>query len=304
MKPLLGLACAALAIMAGCGGGDDRGKGPREQTPQAPTGTGTATLLAAGDIAGCDSGGDEQTAALLATTEGPVAVLGDIAYPDGSREDFERCFDPTWGRFKARILPTPGDHEYTDSDPAAYFAYFGERAHPPDGWYSYDLEAWHVVVLNSNCDAVGGCDSDSAQGEWLQEDLRLHPAECTLAYWHSPRFSSGEVHGGSEGVAPFWDVLHEAGVDVVMNGNDHLYERFAPQDPDGQPDPAGGIRQFVVGTGGFFNYAAGPPEPNSESIGLDTYGLLRLTLRPGSYDWRFLPVEGGSFTDSGRTRCT
>jgi hypothetical protein len=261
-------------------------------------------MLAAGDIADCTPGA-ESTAALLDTRPGTVAVLGDAAYPNGSYEDFANCYHPTWGRHLARTRPTIGNHEYNTDRGAGYFSYFGEAAGDPlQGWYSYDLGNWHVVVLNSSCSAVGGCGTGSPQGIWLRDDLEAHPSQCTLAYFHTPRFSSGEKHGNDLNTSDFWQVLYQHGVEFVMGGNDHNYERFAPQTPAGVADPVNGIRQFVVGTGGrFLRPVASTPEPNSEALDNSTFGILSLDLMEDSYSWEFVPATPGGFTDSGTTAC-
>jgi hypothetical protein len=235
---------------------------------------------------------------------GLVFAAGDDAYPDGAAGEFADCYGPSWGRYRARTRPAPGNHEYQTPDAQGYFGYFGALAgEARQGYYSYDVGAWHVAVLNSNCSAVGGCRTGSPQEEWLRADLAAHPAACTLAYWHHPRFSSGP-HGSHEYMQPIWQTLHEGGADVVVTGHDHLYERFAPQDASGAPDAAGGIREFVVGTGGKnHDEFPGPPIANSEVRNDDTFGLLVLTLHATSYDWEFVPEPGQSFADGGSQRC-
>lgn len=265
---------------------------------------GDPILLAAGDIARCGEPGASATAALLERLPGTVATLGDNAYRAGSKREFAACYDPTWGAAKGRTRPSPGNHEYGTRGAQGYFGYFGAAAGDRDtGYYSYDLGEWHVVALNSNCAEAGGCGAGSPQERWLRADLAAHPAACTLAYWHHPLFSSGAKHGGEPTVRPLWQALAEAGADVVLAGHEHNYERFAPQDASGRPDPRHGIRQFVVGTGGAGHYGFGTPLATSERRNADTFGVLRLTLRPDGYDWRFLPAAGGSFTDTGRAAC-
>ena len=209
-------------------------------------------LVGAGDIASCDDlAGAYATAKLIEKMPGTVFVAGDLAYPNGSDEDFAKCYQPTWGRFKDRTRPAPGNHEYHSDGASGYNRYFGAAAgDPTKGYYSYDLGAWHILALNSECDQVGGCDAASPQGKWLAQDLAQHPAGCTLAYFHKPLFSSGGSHGNDPLMKPLWDALYHAGADVVINGHDHNYERFAPQDPDGKLDTVHGIREFVVGSGG------------------------------------------------------
>ena len=212
---------------------------------------GDPVLVGAGDIGSCRSEGDEATADLIAGIEGTVATFGDNAYPRGTAADFARCYDPSWGPFKDRTKPSPGNHEYETAGASGYFDYFGSAAgEPGKGYYAYDLGSWRVISLNSNCSSlVGGCGPGSPQEQWLKAELAAHSNACTLAYWHHPRFSSG-VHGDESFVAPFWDDLYQAGAEVVLNGHEHVYERFAPQNPSGQTDSAQGIRQFIVGTGG------------------------------------------------------
>jgi acid phosphatase type 7 len=208
-------------------------------------------------------------------------------------------YDPTWGRVKAITRPIPGNHEYGTAGAAGYFAYFGAAAGGPGAsYYSFDLGGWHLVALDSNCGAVGGCGPGSPEEVWLAADLAAHAGACTLAYWHHPRFSSGP-HGDDPTFVPFWADLHAARADVVLNGHDHDYERFAPQTPTGAPDPVNGIREFVVGTGGGSHETAGTPIASSEVLNATTFGVLKLTLHTSSYDFAFLPVAGSTFTDSG-----
>lgn len=261
-----------------------------------------AVLVGAGDIARCGSQGDEQTAKLLDWISGTVFTAGDNAYERGSTLEFERCFEPSWGRHKARIRPSPGNHDYLTRGAAGYFAYFGEAAGPPDkGYYSYDIGDWHIVVLNSNCRAAG-CGPESAQAQWLRDDLAQNARTCTLAYWHHPRFSSGP-HGNDRTVDAFWRILYEAGAEIVINGHDHLYERFSPQNPMGFVDEANGIQQFTVGTGGSSLYRVRRIRPNSVVRDSSTYGVLKLTLRPADYSWQFIAVGDRGIKDAGTRSC-
>jgi hypothetical protein len=264
----------------------------------------TAVLVGAGDIADCkDLSGAEATANLLDKIPGTVMAVGDLAYPDGTAANFE-CYDKTWGRVKSRTRPAPGNHEFHSTGATYYFQYFGQAAGDPGkGYYSYELGAWHIVVLNSECVAAGGCDAASAQGQWLRADLAAHPVACTLAYFHKPLFSSGGTHGDDLLMKPLWDALYEANADVIVNGHDHDYERFAPQTPDGTADSSRGIREFVVGTGGKNLRPFGVVRANSEVHSLEAFGILKLTLLPGRYQWEFIPQAGRSFTDFGAGAC-
>lgn len=262
----------------------------------------SAILIAAGDIADCSRDQDDATATLLDSLAGQVAVLGDNAYEDGTLAEYTNCYGPTWGRHKARTRPAVGNHEYQTAGAAGYWAYWGAQAGTQgQGYYSYSLGSWHIVVLNSNCGQVS-CAAGSAQEQWLRADLAADSSACTLAYFHHPRFSSGAAHGNNAAVQPLWQALYDAGADVVLNGHEHLYERFAPQTPTGVADPAAGLRQFTVGTGGRSLHAIGTLKPNSQVIDAATFGVLRLTLAPAGYDWQFLRT-GGSFTDQGSGSC-
>lgn len=250
----------------------------------------TAVLVGAGDIADCtDLSGAEATAKLLEKIPGTIMAVGDLAYPDGTKENFG-CYNKTWGRVKDRTRPAPGNHEFHQKGATYYFQYFGSAAgNPQDGFYSYELGSWHIIVLNSECAEVGGCEAGSRQEKWLRADLAAHPAACTLAYFHKPLFSSGGKHGNDLALQPFWQALYDANADVIINGHDHDYERFAPQTPDGKSDFARGIREFVVGTGGKNHRPFGPAHPNSELRDATSFGVLKLTLRPGNYSWEFIP---------------
>lgn len=247
----------------------------------------------------------ERTAKLLdALNPDAVLTLGDNAYDNGTLTEFNNYYQPTWGRHKTKTHPTPGNHEYHTSGASGYFDYFGTlAAERGKGYYSYDLGGWHLIALNTNssCTTVA-CAAGSAQEQWLRADLAAHPNSCTLAYWHHPRFSSGS-HGSFQGAAALWQALYDANADVVLNGHDHSYERFAPQTPGGARDDARGIREFVVGTGGSSHYAITSGIANSEARNGDTYGVLKLTLGNGTYDWQFIPEAGKTFTDSGTDTC-
>lgn len=260
-------------------------------------------LLAAGDVADCAYEGAALTAEILADhPESTIAVLGDLAYPDATAERFDACYDPTWGAFVDRTRPALGNHDLNADAGAPYYATFGDAAGTPgEGWYSYQLGEWHVVVLNSNCDRVG-CGEGSPQHDWLVADLAQAEAEavCTLAYWHHPRFTSGP-HGDDPRVGPFWSALADAGAELILVSHDHHYERFAPLAPDGTP-AADGPRQFIVGTGGAIIRPTVRPAPGSELIVDDAWGVLRLELSPDGYTWSFLSVDRGEL-DAGSGDC-
>lgn len=259
-----------------------------------------AVLVGAGDIADCDSPGDEQTAALLDRIPGVVFTAGDNAYSAGTEEEFARCYGPGWGRSRLRTRPSPGNHDYRSSGASPYYRYYGERAGIAGrGYYSYSVGTWHVISLNSNIDMRPG----SAQEQWLRQDLVAHPARCVLAYWHHPRFSSGTEHGSDRRTRFLWRALYDHNADLVVAGHEHNYERFAPQTPTGETDSARGIREFVAGTGGAEHYSIGEPIANSEVRNAETWGVLKLTLLPDAYRWEFVPVAGKAFSDSGSGRC-
>jgi hypothetical protein len=261
-------------------------------------------LVGAGDIASCSSSGDEATANLLDSISGTIFTLGDNAYDSGTTTEYTNCYNPTWGRHKARTFPAPGNHAYNTTGATGYYNYFGSAAgDPAKGYYSYDVGAWHIVVINSNRSQVGGCGAGSAQEQWLRSDLAAHPTACTLAYWHHPRFSSGSAHGSSTATQAIWQALYDFRADIVLVGHEHHYERFAPQDALGNLDTARGIREFVVGTGGKSHYGFGTILANSQVRNSDTYGVLKLTLRSVSYDWEFVPETGKTFTDTGSASC-
>ena len=260
-------------------------------------------LVGAGDIASCQSPGDEATARLLDAIPGTVFTTGDNAYESGTDKEFSDCYHPSWGRHRARTRPAPGNHDYGTPGAAGYFRYFGAAAGDPRrGYYSYDLGTWHLIALNSNCRLIGGCDAGSAQVLWLRADLAAHPARCTAAYWHHPRFGSGP-HEEALALQTIWQVLYDAGVDLTLAGHNHLYERFAPQDPSGRLDRVRGIRQITVGTGGRSHYALRRVAANSEARNTDTFGVLKLVLEPARYSWEFVPERGKAFRDSGTTPC-
>lgn len=262
-------------------------------------------FVGAGDITNCNRSQDEETAKLLDNISGTVFTLGDNAYPDGTATQFSNCYGPTWGRHKNRTRPSPGNHDYHVNGGAGYYGYFGSAASPLDnnctsnckGYYSFNLGAWHIIALNSEIPHNAG----SAQEQWLRSDLAANQSACTLAYWHKARFSSGQ-HGNIPGSQALWQALYEDRADVIVNAHDHLYERFGPQNPNGQAD-SNGIREFIVGTGGGGLYPFQSIQPNSQVRNNTTYGVLKLTLHATSYNWQFVPIAGQTFTDSGSANC-
>lgn len=284
--------------------------------PSAPKDPAAAVVVAAGDIAECPGGRQVETAALVdAIAPDAVLTLGDTVYPDGSLDEFLDCYHASWGRFRPITRAAVGNHEYHAPRAGPFFSYFcGGSGEPFEGRASFDIGAWHVVILNSNCgteadlpsstsDEFGGCGADSPQARWLKKDLAAHPSRCTLAMWHHPRFTSGP-YGSAEYTSELWRILHEAGADVLLTGHAHLYERFAPMAADGRLDTAHGLREFVVGTGGKFPlHSVAKVHAESEVHNDETLGVLRLELRPNSYAWRFVSVAGGSFTDEGEAPC-
>jgi hypothetical protein len=274
-----------------------------------PSGGGAdPTIAAAGDIA-CASTTPtatqcrQQATSDLLSEATAVLPLGDNQYDSGTLSEYQNSYALSWGRYLDKTFPVVGNHEYAVSSTAAgYFDYYGSRAGPrPQGWYSYNLGAWHLIALNANCSKVGGCDSASPEYKWLQADLAANPAKCTLAYWHQPLFGTG---GGTSSVKPFWSLLYPAHADIVLNGHEHHYERFAPQTPSGAAN-ANGVRELVVGTGGksHSGFGTATPSATSQVRNSNTFGVLKLTLHATSYDWRFVPEAGKTFTDSGTGTC-
>ena len=279
----------------------------REATSQ----TSDPVLIGAGDIAdgfNLTLANALATAALLdANPTATVFADGDLAYNNGNDTDFTKSYDPTWGRARNRTIPVIGNHEYSSLNGAGYFNYFGTAAgDPTKGYYSLDLGAWHVVVVNSNCSNVGGCGVGSPQEVWLKNDLTSHTQTCTLALWHHPLYtsvSSGQGVTPDTEMQPIFQDLYTLGVDLVVNGHAHNYERFAPQDANGNPDAAHGVVEIVAGMGGESHMTFGTAVANSLVRNATAYGVLKLTLHASSYDWQFLPIAGQTFTDSGTQAC-
>ncbi|GAA3883690.1 discoidin domain-containing protein [Saccharothrix violaceirubra] len=260
---------------------------------------GDPVFVGAGDIANSGSG-DSATAALLDGIAGTVWTTGDNVYDNGTTSEFNNYYDPTWGRHKARTRPSPGNHDYNTSGATGYYSYFGAQAGPSgQGYYSFDLGNWHIVSLNSNISMSAG----SAQEQWLRNDLAASTKPCTAAYWHHPLYTSGSNHAPSTSTRPLYQALYDYNADVILFGHNHQYERFAPQDANGNLDNTRGIRSFVAGMGGASHYGFGTIKPNSEARNSDTYGVLKLTLHSNSFDWQFVPEAGKSYSDSGTTAC-
>ena len=294
------LVAAAGFSFAACGGGSDA---PLEPPPPLPA----EVILVAGNIATCGTTNDEATAAVLDTLAGTIFTLGDNAFPDGSLEAYNNCYQPSWGRHKARTYAALGNHEYNTGSADPSFDYFGDRAGPRGlGYYSLDLGNWHIIVLNINYSIVNPSKlfEGSAQEAWLKADLAAHSKACTLALWHSPRFFSSDTVGWTSNsyVTGLWQRLYDAGVDVVLNGEQHDYERFPPLTSTGSLDGAKGIREFNVGTGGESTETMVAVAQYSEARS-DAFGILKLTLDAGSYSWEFVPVVPGQFSDTGTGKC-
>jgi acid phosphatase type 7 len=317
-----------LSLTAAGGGSGAPGTGPPENPPPVPGAA--VTIAAAGDIA-CDPANSnfnnglgknnacmqQATADLIGGKDfSAVIALGDNQYYCGGLSAFQQSYDLSWGAFKSITHPAVGNHEYltaggtsaatgcdaSNTGAAGYFNYFGSAAgNAGEGFYSWDVGTWHMVALNSNCSDAGGCNSSSAQGKWLAADLAAHQNDCTLAYWHIPLYSSGGR--ANKNMQSVWTQLYNAGADVVLTGHDHIYERFAPQDASAGLDTARGLREFIVGTGGANHTSLVTIAANSEIQNASTYGILELTLNPTSYDWRFVPIAGSSFSDAGTGDC-
>jgi hypothetical protein len=280
-------------------------------------------IAAAGDIA-CDPNSASYNGGAGSSTEcrqravsdllvgrglAGVLTLGDHQYEADVLSNYMQVFDPSWGRVKSLIHPAIGNHEYVTAGAVGYFDYFngvGQQSGPAGdrskAYYSFDIGAWHMIALNSNCSQVGGCATGSAQNTWLRNDLAAHTNKCTVAFFHHPRFTSGPPGNNTE-VQPLWQALYDANADLILNGHSHTYERFSPQTPTGAIDSARGIREFVVGTGGKSHHAFATTQPNTEARNNTTFGVLDLTLHPTSFEWRFRPEAGGTLNDTGLQAC-
>jgi hypothetical protein len=268
--------------------------------------SGDPVLVASGDQHACDGSGDAQTAALISSLNPTLVLpLGDASGEYGYLSEYTGCYDPTWGPFKSISRPVPGNHDYEgDSTAAGYFTYFGSSAGTlGQGWYSYDVGSWHVLALNSNCGLVGGCGSGSPEVQWIKQDIAAHPGACTLAYFHHPLYASTPEPGYNGPVQYIYQALYNGGVDLIVNAHARSYERFAPQDASGNLDTQYGIREIVVATGGGALDNNNTHAPNSQAWQASTLGDLKVTLHPGSYDWQFVPVAGGTYNDSGTGSC-
>jgi hypothetical protein len=310
-------AAGAMFGLAGCGVGPDKhvaardGQGDKTSAKEkrAKEEAKPYVLVGAGDIAACSVlAGAEATAKLIEQIPGTVFAAGDLAYEHGTAQEFRDCYGTTWGRFKERTRPTPGNHEYNSGAGTAYFTYWGQQAGTPEkSYYSFDLGKWHVIALNTNCVApgVGGCGIGSLQEKWLKQDLAEHAKSCIVAYGHHALYSSGvfRSHAVHPELRYLWRDLYEAHADLILAGHEHSYERFAPQDADGNADEKNGIREIVVGTGGRSHDPLGTALPNSEVRDFATYGVLKVTLWPDRYSWEFLPVNAGGFRDTGKGTC-
>lgn len=302
-------------VLAGACGDTARTMPPCVVPVEVPSTRESAVLIAAGDLVDCDGGAQARTAALTGRMRPDVFLaLGDLVYPNGSLDEFLDCYEPTWGRLRSITRAVVGNHEYHTAHAGPYWSYFCGVSGPPfEGYYSFTLGPWHVVVLNSNCgqdldvpsyvpEDFGGCEADSPQARWLAADLDAHRGQCTLVAFHHPRFTTGREDDGGR-MGPLWSIAQARGADVVLSGHAHLYNRFAPLDVDGRPTPDG-MRSFVVGSGGH-NLARSVRTRGSLEAATDSHnGVLRMELRRTSYAWQFLDGDEGDVLDRGESSCT
>jgi hypothetical protein len=302
-KAAFALTCVVLTIAVACTDSPTRPTPHTAEPPHKPQPTPapgptrvSAVLVAVADIGLCGSPGVQQTARLVDRIDGQLVLAGDLAYMHGSMQDFLRCFDPWWGHLRRRWRPTPGNHEYETAGAAGYFQYFAEAASVAGrSYYSFRAGDWLVLMLDSNVPARTG----SPQYEFVRSELQANTTPCVMAVWHHPLFSSGP-NGPSLFMRDMWALLYEQNADVVVNGHDHLYERFGKQDTEGRSD-ARGLRQFIVGTGGATLYDFQRMAPNSQAR-VKAHGVLRLTLNTSNYEWAFLDAAGGT-ADTGFDSC-
>ncbi len=289
------VALAAGVLGLGCTDTLDQSAAPF--SPDFAGGAIPAVLVGAGDIAGCPTNfNDEATAKLLDGIAGAVFTLGDNVYEDGTATEFKDCYGASWGRHLARTRPAVGNHEYHIGGGTGYFGYFGSQAGPAgQGYYSYDLGEWHIIVLDSERNLA-------TQATWLKADLAANPKRCTLAYWHKPYFTSGDLPPATS-LRSFVDILHNAGAEVIVTGHNHIYERFYPQDPAGVANLSRGIRHFVVGTGGAPLLPMRAKTPNLQVRQNSAHGVLKFSLYPTWYKWEFISVSGQTFRDTGSNNC-
>jgi hypothetical protein len=253
----------------------------------------TVVMVGAGDISTCNNTNDSKTASLIGSISGTVFTTGDNAYESGTSTEYTNCYKPTWGAYKSRTKPVPGNHDYKTSGASGYYTYFGVPK-----YYAYNLGDWRIYALNSEIDTS----ATSTQATWLKNDLASNPKQCVMAYWHRPRWSSGTVHGSDSKTQPLWAILYDAHAELVVTGHEHNYERFAPMNKSGAAVSTG-LQEIVVGTGGESHYGFGTILSVSRAHNASTYGVLKLTLNSGSYSWKFIPVSGSSYTDSGNISC-
>lgn len=303
---VLAVACTA-AIACGYGDAPESVRtGPEAKAAAVSLGTRVATVAAAGDVAcptaeskpGCRAA---DTAALVGRLNPSlILALGDLNYDTGTATEFANGYAKTWGAFKRKTFPVPGNHEYYTAGATGYKGYFGSIATPSGTtWHSKRIGNWLILGLDSNCGPIGGCGTTSTQVKWLTAQLRTAP-KCVMAIWHHPRRSSGP-HGDTAAVQPLWAKLAAAKADVVLSGHDHAYERFGPLDANANP-ASSGVRQFVVGTGGKQPYPLGAPHPGSQASVQGVDGVLAMDLRSNGWSWKFTGTDD-KVRDSGSATC-